>query len=145
MVIEKNVIDFSENKRINEIIKTHQSYILFSSPHAKSVAIFLIDSTWSCSKKIFSKSNNLNKLKHLSFESSRESKYQIKEQPKSNYLSTIESTHVVLELLNFWHVENVREDDLNNFLNPFFEMIKYQKKLIENPLSNSVRFKKRVF
>jgi len=53
-------IDFSENRRINEIIQTHNSYILFPSddatnisennPHLplhveKPMAIFIIDST----------------------------------------------------------------------------------------------------
>jgi DTW domain-containing protein YfiP len=151
-------IDFSQNRRINEIIQTHQSYILYPSPHAinlseenphaknphaKNIAIFLIDSTWVCSKKMFNESNNLKQLKHLSFETDRESEYQIKEQPKSNYLSTIESTHEVLTLLNYWHVENIKEKNLSTFLNPFFKMIEYQKKLIENPLSNAVRFKRR--
>lgn len=148
-------VDFSDNKRINEIIATHESYILFPSPHAvnlseqnpnphaKKVAIFLIDSTWACTKKMFNESQNLKTLKHMSFTTQRTSQYQIKEQPESNYLSTIESTQVVLELLNSWHVESLKEKELKGFLNPFYKMIEYQQKLIANPLSNAVRFKKR--
>jgi len=151
-------IDFSNHKRINEIISTYDSYILFPSKNAlnlsnenpkkftkqnKEMAIFLIDSTWACTKKIFTQSKNLNTLKHLSFTTTKLSQYQIKEQPDDNYLSTIESTLVVLELLNYWHVENLQESELNRFLTPFFKMIEYQQKLIENPLSNAVRFKKR--
>ena len=151
-------IDFSKHKRINEIISTHESYILFPSSNAanlsdenvnlnvdieKPMAIFLIDSTWACTKKIFTLSQNLNQLKHMSFTTEATSKYQIKEQPESNYLSTIESTLVVLELLNKRSVENIKADELNGFLNPFFKMIEYQKKLIENPLSNAVRYKNR--
>ncbi|MCD6433367.1 MAG: DTW domain-containing protein [Sulfurimonas sp.] len=152
-------VDFSNHKRINEIISTHESFILFPSSHAvnltyenpnsnassvyKKMAIFLIDSTWSCTKKMFNESKNLQNLKHMSFETARLSQYQIKEQPESNYLSTIESTHVVLELLNFWNVENIEDERLNGFLKPFFKMIEYQQKLIQNPLSNAVRFKKR--
>ena len=72
-------IDFSNNSRINEIIATHESYILFPSDDAlnltyenpksgsKPLAIFLIDSTWACTKKIFTQSTNLQKLKHMSF------------------------------------------------------------------------------
>jgi len=152
-------IDFSDHKRINEIISTHESYILFPSSNAvnlsdenvnlnvamdKPMAIFLIDSTWACTKKIFTLSQNLNQLKHMSFTTETTSKYQIKEQPQSNYLSTIESTLVVLELLNKRSIENIKEEELNGFLNPFFKMIEYQQKLIENPLSNAVRFKKRL-
>lgn len=157
-------IDFSNHSKINEIIQTHESYILFPSPHAinlsktnphlpqqsdkyscsaKPMAIFLIDSTWACTKKMFNESSNLNKLQHMSFESSRESEYKIKEQPELNYLSTIESTHVVLELLNSWHVESISDEDMKNFLKPFYKMIEYQQKLINNPLSNSVRFRRK--
>jgi len=152
-------VDFSNHNRVNEIISTHESYILFPSPHAinlsstnllpdnnphgKKVAIFLIDSTWACTKKMFNGSKNLQKLKHLSFDTSRISQYKIKQQPQSNYLSTIESTLVVLELLNSWHVENIENEMLVGFLNPFYKMIEYQQKLIENPMSNAVRFKKR--
>ena len=151
-------IDFSNHNRINEIIATHESFILFPSEEAinlsitnpqadkvvkKDMAIFLIDSTWACTKKIFNDSKNLQKLAHMSFESSRESQYQIKEQPQSNYLSTIESTHVVLELLNQWKIESLSDARLDNFLNPFFKMIEYQKELIANPKSHAVRFRKK--
>ena len=151
-------IDFSEHKRINEIIASHESYILFPSSNAldlseessnftlgtnKPMAIFLIDSTWACTKKMFTLSQNLNKLQHMSFTTDVISQYQIKEQPKSNYLSTIESTLVVLELLNKRSVENIKKEKLNGFLNPFFKMIEYQKNLIENPSSCAVRYKKR--
>ena len=151
-------IDFSKHKRINEIISTHESYILFPSSNAvnlsdtnvnlnvamdKPMAIFLIDSTWACTKKMFTLSQNLNQLKHMSFTTEKISQYQIIEQPESNYLSTIESTLVVLQLLNKRSVENIKDEELNGFLNPFFKMIEYQKKLIENPLSNAVRYKNR--
>ncbi len=147
-------IDFTCNKKINEIIATHESYILFPSPDAlnisktypknsnKPLAIFLIDSTWACTKKIFTQSENLNKLKHMSFTTTKTSQYSIKAQPDENYLSTIESTLVVLELLNKWEIENIEEEKFNGFLNPFFKMIEYQKNLIANPKSNAVRFKR---
>ncbi|MDF1876142.1 DTW domain-containing protein, partial [Sulfurimonas sp. SAG-AH-194-I05] len=81
-------IDFSHNKKINDIIESHQSYILFPSSHAtnlseknphvntspqKNIAIFLIDSTWACTKKIFNESTNLRKLQHMSFTTTRTS------------------------------------------------------------------------
>jgi len=151
-------IDFSKHKRINEIIATHESYILFPSLNAvnlsennpilehqtkKPMAIFLIDSTWACTKKMFTLSQNLNTLKHMSFTTKTISQYKIKEQPESNYLSTIESTLVVLKELHRLKIENISEENFESFLNPFFKMIEYQQKLIENPLSNAVRYKKR--
>ncbi|ADN09388.1 DTW domain containing protein [Sulfurimonas autotrophica DSM 16294] len=147
-------IDFTCNKRINEIIATHESYILFPSQNAlnltttypknseKPMAIFLIDSTWACTKKIFTQSENLKKLKHMSFTTTKTSQYQIKIQPDENYLSTIESTLVVLELLNKWEVEHVEQTALHGFLRPFQKMIEYQQNLIANPKSHAVRFKR---
>ena len=151
-------IDFSNHTRINEIIALHDNYILFPSSDAinlsqvnpkvqreskKPLAIFIIDSTWSCTKKIFTLSSNLNQMKHMSFTTTKTSEYDIKIQPHSNYLSTIESTLVVLELLNEWKIENVKKEALESFLTPFYKMIEYQKNLIHNPQSNAVRFKKR--
>jgi len=148
-------IDFSEHRRINEIIATHESYILFPSENAlnlseqklessrKPTAIFLIDSTWACTKKMFTLSKNLNTLKHMSFTTKRTSAYEIKVQPDERYLSTIESTLVVLELLNAQNREQIAGEKLENFLNPFYKMIEYQKELIANPKSHAVRFKKR--
>ncbi|WP_434581465.1 DTW domain-containing protein [Sulfurimonas sp. NW15] len=149
-------IDFTCNTRINEIIATHESYILFPSEDAvnlttanpkrsqKPLAIFLIDSTWSCTKKMFTQSKNLQKLKHMSFTTTKTSQYQIKIQPDENYLSTIESTLVVLELLQEWKIEQIKEEQLAGFLKPFHAMIAYQKELIQNPRSHAVRFKRRV-
>ena len=150
-------IDFTNHNRINKIIDTHESYILFPSSNAvnlseensslfckskKPMAIFLIDSTWACTKKMFTLSQNLNQLKHMSFTTETTSQYKIKEQPKSNYLSTIESTLVVLKELNRLDVEKIAEENFDTFLNPFFKMIEYQQKLIENPSCCAVRYKK---
>jgi len=153
-------VDFSAHKRINEIVATHESYILFPSAHAlnlshehplikhqnaKNMAIFIIDSTWTCTKKIFTQSTNLSALKHMSFTTEKTSQYQIKEQPQSNYLSTIESTLVVLEELVKWDIESVTEVQMEGFLNPFFKMIEYQQVLIGNSMSNKVRFKSKSY
>ena len=147
-------IDFSDHRRINEIIATHESYILFPSKNAlnisnthpqtglKPLALFLIDSTWSCTKSIFYHSKNLQKLEHISFTTSRKSAYEIKEQPDDAYLSTIETTLVVLQELNKHGIEQIDEKNLELFLQPFYKMIAYQKELINNPKSNAVRFKR---
>ncbi|MEO1937818.1 MAG: tRNA-uridine aminocarboxypropyltransferase, partial [Sulfurimonas sp.] len=140
-------IDFTDNRRINDIIESYESYILFPSDNAlnlsttnpkysqKPIAIFLIDSTWACAKKVFTESKNLQKLPHMSFTTDKKSEYQIKEQPQENYLSTIESTYEVLKLLEFHDIESYDTAEIDAFLKPFYEMIAYQKKLIENPKS----------
>jgi DTW domain-containing protein YfiP len=150
-------VDFSEHKRINEILTTHKCYILFPSSDAinlseqnpkavhessQEMAIFILDSTWACTNKMLQESANLRELSHLSFTTQRTSQYQIKEQPQSNYLSTIESTLVVLEELHKHQIESIEQKEFENFLNPFFEMINYQQKLIKNTHKRAVRYKK---
>jgi DTW domain-containing protein YfiP len=150
-------VDFSKHKRIGEILATHESYILFPSPNAvnlseqnpklpakssKEMAIFILDSTWACTNKMLQESANLRELPHLSFTTQKTSQYQIKEQPQSNYLSTIESTLVVLEELHKHKIETLKTEEFGNFLNPFFEMIAYQQKLIKTTHKSAVRYKK---
>jgi DTW domain-containing protein YfiP len=151
-------IDFSDNARINEIIATHESFILYPSPHAinltytnplakkalhvnKPMAIFLIDSTWACSLKMMRESQNLHGLSHISFDATKRSEFKIKEQPLEYCLSTIESTLRVLELLRHWQIETICQEKLGVFLSPFHRMIEYQLSYTQNPLHQVVRFK----
>ena len=147
-------VDFSAHKRVNEILSEYDSYILYPSKGAidlakeqlrpkKKLALFLIDATWSCAKSIFIASKNLQTLPHISFSTQKTSQYQIKQQPQSNFLSTIETMQVVLELLVKQGLEDIQKKDLENFLTPFHKMIAYQKEIIKNPKSNVVRFKRR--
>jgi DTW domain-containing protein YfiP len=145
-------VDFSNHQKINEIIESHDSYVLYPSkealnishtnPHTKKdMAIFIIDSTWSCSLKMLRESKNLQALEHMSFDSTKLSQFKIKQQPAEFCLSTIESTLSVLELLNMYEIEKIIESDLKKFLNPFEKMIEYQQNIIANPINNAVRFK----
>ena len=147
-------VDFTNHQKINEIIDSYDSYVLYPSkdalnisrtnPHAKrDMAIFIIDSTWSCSVKMLRESKNLQALRHMSFDSTKLSQFKIKQQPAEFCLSTIESTLSVLELLNKYEIEKIEKNDLEEFLNPFEQMIEYQQQIIANPLSNAVRFKRR--
>ena len=147
-------IDFTNHRRINEIIDIYDSYILFPSDDAldissenpkksdKNLAIFIIDSTWACTKKMFTLSQNLNSLKHMSFTTDKTSRYEIKIQPQKRYLSTIESTLVVLEELDRLKIESIEKKQMEGFLRPFLKMIVYQKALIANPSCCAVRFKR---
>jgi DTW domain-containing protein YfiP len=149
-------INFTHHARINEIIATHESFILYPSAHAinlshenplKSVhvkrpmAIFLIDSTWACSLKMMRESQNLHALSHISFDATKRSAFKIKEQPKAYCLSTIESTLSVLELLNVWQIESIAQEALEGFLTPFHAMIAYQLGHANHPLMREVRFR----
>ena len=152
-------IDFTNHRVVNEIIDAYDSFILYPSDDAinlsinhpyekehqrkKAMAVFIIDSTWACSIKMLRESRNLRALKCISFSNTKLSEFKIKKQPKDYCLSTIESTLTLLKLLNRWRIEDIKEDDFNNFLNPFHKMVQYQLKHIQNPLANSIRFKKK--
>lgn len=147
-------IDFTSNSRINEIIEEYNCFILYPDANAikinktalpknkhKKNAVFIIDSTWPCSKKILKLSKNLQNLPKISFETNVTSAYKIKTQPSSYCLSTIESTKVLLELLNLQKNESIKEKELDTFLNPFLEMVKYQVDISLKAGNDSVRYK----
>lgn len=147
-------IDFTNHERINAILETHESYILYPSKDALNLsktplhvslkrAIFIIDSTWACALKMMRESRNLHALMHISFESTKPSEFKIKEQPKVHCLSTIESTLCVLECLNKAGTESIPQENLNTFLNPFHNMVSYQLSCLKNPLTQTVRYKPR--
>jgi len=133
-------IDFSQNKEINEIINNpnNSCFILYPGvdsinlsnqpiPNNKQNIIFLVDSTWSCSKKILKQSTNLFALPKVSFNFENSSTYGFKKQPSEYCLSTIESTLSILKLLNKQDVENIDKDFIDNFLVPFDKIVSYQK------------------
>jgi DTW domain-containing protein YfiP len=138
-------IDFSAHSRINTLIDDPRNdcYILYpgvssislnSRPihtEGKETVIFLIDSTWACSRKMLRLSRNLHPLPRLSFDTDRLSRFQIKQQPKAYCLSTIESTHCVLELLDAHGDETIGQTALETFLRPFEAMVAYQLNVIE--------------
>jgi len=135
-------IDFSKQARINEIVEDENNncYILYPSSKSeplnttninianKQTVIFIIDSTWACAKKIMRVSQNIKNLPHISFLHDKSSKFHIKQQPNEVCLSTMESIHCVLELLNSKKDEQIDKVKLNNFLTPFNKMVEYQMK-----------------
>jgi len=139
-------IDFTHHARINEIIATHESYVLYPSKQAinlsqmplhvahmkQKIAIFLIDSTWACSLKMMRMSQNLHPLRHISFDATKRSEFKIKEQPMEYCLSTMESTLTVLELLKQWNIEAISDENVKAFLTPFHAMVSYQLQSVRN-------------
>lgn len=131
-------VDFTKHAQINEIISTHRCYVLY--PSATSInlneqkiknegqdsVIFLIDSTWPCSRAMLRASPNIDALQKISFTHTKNSSFTFKEQPQSYCLSTMESTLCVLELLNQHQVEHIDTRALEQFLTPFHKMVKYQ-------------------
>ena len=147
-------IDFTKNKRVNEILtkETSFSFLLYpgednfnlslrksseitlfmgNNPH-----IFILDGTWPCARKMLKLSKNLQKLKRVSFDNKIKSKFIIKQQPAPLCLSTIESVFTVLNLLNKGDLEQC---ETKGFLLPFEKMIEYQVEWILNPTNKSYR------
>ncbi|MDD2896652.1 MAG: DTW domain-containing protein [Aliarcobacter sp.] len=145
-------IDFSNHSRVNELLndENYEAYILYPDensiklntqklPSEKKALVFIIDSTWPCSKKMLRLSKNLHNLKKVSFEHDKSSQFKIKTQPNQYCLSTIESTLCLLELLNLQNIENISNNSLENFLTPFEKMVDYQVKCAFN--ENDIRYK----
>ena len=152
-------IDFTNHKRVNELLndKNYEPYVLYPDinsiklntqklPSEKKSLVFIIDSTWPCSKKMLRLSTNLQNLKKISFEHDKSSQFKIKTQPNQYCLSTIESTLCVLEQLNFQNTETIPSKSLENFLIPFEKMVNYQVKYAydENNISYKAAFKKSI-
>jgi len=147
-------VDFTNNKRVNEILakETSASFLLYpgednfnlslrksseiipfmgDNPH-----IFILDGTWPCARKMLKLSKNLQELKRVSFDNAIKSKFIIKQQPAPLCLSTIESVFTVLNLLK---EGNLEQCDTKGFLIPFEKMIEYQVEYILNPNITSYR------
>ena len=147
-------IDFTNHRRVNELLNDEQyeAYVLYPGedtiklnsqklPSKKKSLIFIIDSTWPCSKKILRLSSNIRDLKRVSFEHDKSSQFKIKTQPNQFCLSTIESTLCVLEQLNKQKIEKIEEQSLNNFLEPFTKMVEYQITCLSSE-NIDIRYKK---
>lgn len=133
-------VDFSKNSAINSIIDDPNNicYVLYPSKDSinlnktkigsnkKRTVLFLIDSTWPCSRSILQHSPNIQGLEKLSFTHTKRSNFTFKQQPEAYCLSTIESTLCVLELLNKHKLEALEPKSLEGFLLPFEKMVEYQ-------------------
>lgn len=133
-------IDFTKHAAINTIINDPSNICYTLYPHEKSInlneepigeeqkntVIFLIDSTWPCSRAILTASPNIDALPKVSFTHTEVSKFTFKEQPKTYCLSTMESALCVLKRLNRHKIEAIEHQKLDRFLLPFEKMVAYQ-------------------
>jgi len=141
-------IDFTSNKRVNEILTNQKasSFLLYpgkdnfnlskkqgSEIHSflgSTPYLFILDATWPCARKMLKLSKNLQALKRVSFDNKIKSKFIIKQQPAALCLSTIESIYTVINLLKKGELEQCETKD---FLLPFEKMIEYQLEYILDP------------
>ena len=153
-------VDFRNHKPVNDLLEdtSKRCYVLYPGDDAlhlneskvetagRELVIFIIDATWSTAVKLLKVSTNLQALPKLSFTHTKSSQFQIKQQPEEAYLSTIESTLTILELLAQHKMETITEGAFEHFLDPFKAMIAYQIGCIAKSKSehrNAIRFKKR--
>ena len=150
-------IDFNDYSYINELISDTNTNCFVLYPHENSIklntqtikeenkknVIFIIDSTWPCSRKILAVSKNINQLPKISFTHTKASNFQFKTQPNKYCLSTIESTLCILELLNKHKIENIEKKALESFLQPFEKMVEYQVTCVKNSSIKNPRFLRR--
>ena len=147
-------VDFTNNKRVNEILTKEKSssFLLYPGKDNFNLSIsnssevnsfmgatpnlFLLDATWVCARKMLKLSMNLQALKRVSFDNEIKSKFIIKQQPEALCLSTIESVYTVLNLLKSSDLEQC---DTNGFLLPFEKLIEHQLEYILNPNSKNYR------
>ena len=146
-------IDFTNHEKINQIIndKNNECYLLYPDSNAinisntnlpnnyKKKVLFLIDSTWPCSRSILAQSKNLQTLKKMSFSTSKVSGFKFKTQPNSYCLSTIETTQIILDIFTQQKLENLTNKQLEGFIKPFEKMVEYQTNIASN--KNNVRYK----
>lgn len=148
-------IDFSNHREINDIIKNPNNNCFVLYPHKDAIelntqniqhahkknVIFIIDSTWACSKKMIRESQNLKQLPKISFQHQKASYFKIKTQPNAYCLSTMESTLCILELLNQHKIEKIHESHFESFLLPFHKMVEYQVQCAKET-GHTIRYKK---
>ena len=108
-------VDFTYDRAVRALIADpeYTSVLLFPAPRAVNLSqdgyrslsgrngklqIFVVDGTWSLASKILRLSENLRALPAVSFTSRQPSNFQFKKQPRAEFLSTIESIHLLLEL-----------------------------------------------
>ncbi len=96
-------------------------------------SLLVIDGTWSQATKLLKLNPSWEELPRFSFDTPAPSAYQIRKEPKPEYLSTIESLTVALGLLE--------GRDFSKLLAPFHRMVGFQVAAIEREAK--VRFRQR--
>jgi len=137
-------VDFTENKRLNDLLNDAYYVPLLLYPGAdawsaqsekegkslkamlgnKTLLVIVIDATWFFAKKMLRLSRNIQCLQKISFKAGYRSQYQFKTQPAEDCLSTIESCYYLInELKNAGISRDVSAEPLMNI---FKQMVAFQ-------------------
>lgn len=138
IIVDKS---FDNNIKTQELINNPSFYPMVLYPGADSLSVekidfkevlkgrtllvFLIDATWREARRMMHLSSSLQNLPRLSFQHGYHSRFQIKRQPKENYLSTIESSYYLLKELQ---TAGVCDSKLNGegLMEVFKKMVDFQ-------------------
>ena len=110
----------------------------FRYPPEKKLAVFILDGTWPCAKKMMKLSKTLQPLDRICFLNRDESLFKIKNQPDDLCLSTIESIRKVIYELNRVGLEKTNNAE-EEMLVPLVEMVNYQINCSLDPKRKSYR------
>lgn len=108
-------VDFTHDREVRALIEDpeYTSVLLFPGPQAVNLSqegyrsltghrgklqVFVVDGTWPLAGKILRLSENLRALPTVSFTPRQPSNFKFKKQPQAEYLSTLESIQLLLEL-----------------------------------------------
>ena len=102
--------DFKQHKGLKELLKQHESEVLVLYPAQQAIELtanrerkfrylLIIDATWRKAKRIWETNPQLHGLTCMKLASHQGSNYRIRKAPQAEYLSTVESIVVGLNLL----------------------------------------------
>jgi DTW domain-containing protein len=103
----------------------------------RQLLVFLLDATWACARKMLRLSPSLQRLPRVSFSTTRQSRFVIKQQPQEGCLSTLEATHELLTALSASQLDEYPAPD--QLLGLFGRMQDYQIKCAADPLRGGYR------
>ncbi len=141
-------VDFSDDRRVNELLADSAFYPVLLWPgegalpwegpeglparcEGRRLAVFLLDATWPCARKMFRLNPNLQAMPRLALEPTGLSEFLIKQQPDSRCLSTVEAARLLFQTLERHGMEETR--DWESLLAPFREMNRRQIEIASDP------------
>jgi DTW domain-containing protein YfiP len=147
-------VDFTESRSVNGLITDPANFcavlwpgvgaLAWSGPEGlpaqligKRLVVFLLDGTWSCARKMYRMSANLQALPKIAFEPSEPSRFRIKQQPDVRCLSTVETTRLLFKEMECAGLEE--QQDWDALLRPFEELNDRQIAIAADPARRGYR------
>ena len=137
-------VDFTENKRLKELLSDESYYpvLLYPDENAwtasnpalknelgtsKKLLVIVLDATWPLAKKMLKLSPNLHEIPKISFRAGYRSQFKFKKQPAEECLSSIESCYYLIKELQTNDVVKIHPENAPQvLLDVFSRMVEYQ-------------------